>query len=184
MKAGALHPHVGPKDGPCWQMIDVIGTCKLPSTHSMHDEPLDEMTREQKVNAFIRKWQPRLGLQAWDIRYNPNRKSGKGTAADMSRDETRRLCEIRIDPNCPDSELENNVLHELGHLVVGPLEDMAKRLAGTAGGKGAGTLLMDMVHDTSERMIEQWVAGLTGRRQTVLWWHKKQMAMFQPPEAA
>lgn len=140
-------------------------------------------SRTELVVGYIQKWQSRLGLDEWIIRYNPNGGTDKGGVAQNSRDSYRRLCEIRVSPDCPDGELENSVIHELLHLVVAPVLDAANRFAGAVGGKKTGPALMDAIHDDSERMIEQIAFAMSGRRQTEIWWSKKQLAMFQAPKS-
>lgn len=143
-------------------------------------------SRAELVAGHIAKWQERLGLSEWIIRYNPDGKIDKDGAASNSHDPYRLLCEIRISPESPDDELENGVLHELLHLVVEPVTDMAHQFAGAAGDKHVSPVLLDMVHAKSERMIEQIAFALSGRRQTEIWWRKKQMPTFQvkPKDAA
>jgi len=123
--------------------------------------------RAQKVADLIAKWQDRLGLSGWEIRYNPDGKPDKGKAAGMTQDLYLHLCQIVIAKDCPDSELEACVLHEMLHIVTGPLGTMTKQLAGAIGDERTGPLLLDNAHDAEERLIELLVTALTGRKQRI-----------------
>lgn len=177
-----FHPHDGDPYSPCrWMFVDG-GPCGQDYDAAIHAPA----SRTELVAGYISKWQTRLGLSEWIIRYNPDGKIAKDGAASNSHDPYRLLCEVRIGPKSPDDELENSVLHELLHLVVEPVTEMAHQFAGATGDKRLSPVLMDMVHAKTERMIEQIAFALSGKRQTEIWWQKKQMPMFQvkPKDAA
>ena len=121
------------------------------------------MSRDQRIRDLIAKWQPRLGLQAWDVRYNPARKVGKGRDAEAALKRYLLLCEIGIRKNCPDSELEAHVLHELIHVVIDPLAFKAQTMAGAL--CEDHTVLLDETGDVIEAVIERLVNAMLNRRQ-------------------
>src|SRR5688500_9642031 len=124
------------------------------------------MTREQKVNALIAKWQPRLGLQHWVVRYNPDRKIETDDDSDayIYKQNPLRLAEIVIGDVVIDDEIEYCVVHEMLHLVMNDYDALALRCAGGIGGDGA-TLLMDELHERFEEVVETLAGALIGQRQ-------------------
>jgi hypothetical protein len=141
---------------------------------------MTEAQRIKTVNGYIAKWQPRLGLSEWNIRFSPSGEPGPHKAASGTTHEYLRLYEIAIDKACPPSELEACVVHELLHLVIGPLETKAKAMAGALGDRRTAPLLLDETHDVAETAIEQLVNALIGRRQlTVFGEDSERFAMFR-----
>ena len=140
--------------------------CGRPADHNkgVLDIPANHTpSRERRVIDLITKWQPRLGLQDWDIRYNPNRKIRKHSLANNTHSYVYHICEIGVQSDCPDSELEACVLHEMLHPVVNPLVDRALALAGTGGDERVGIMLMDELHEMREALIERMVRALLDR---------------------
>ena len=113
---------------------------------------------------YIEQWQHRLGLDAWDIRYNPDRKVSKLSLANNTNTEGLLICEIGIQKGCPDEEIEGCVVHEMVHLLVNPIVDKAIALAGTVGNEAISMMLMDEYHEMRENLIEQLTRVLLGRK--------------------
>jgi len=164
-------------------------SCGRPIHDPIHLGPykVELPPRADIVAQCIDKWQARLGLADWEIKFNPDRVLDDNEAANMSRDRFRRLAEIGIALDCPDSQLEAGVLHELLHIVLGPVLDMAHSITGALGDQRTAPILMDQVHDLSERAIEQIVDAITGKRQRV-WGNDKLVTFraddYQPPVEA
>lgn len=129
-------------------------------------EASKDVSREQRVRDLIAHWQPRLGLQAWDIRYVdepfPNKKDEQRLSACVYKEMHSKIAQIFLAENTPDEDLVGSVLHELLHITLSDLEEMAMAGAGLAG-RGS-MVFMDMLELRIERAIEDVIFALTGRR--------------------
>lgn len=123
------------------------------------------MSREQRVRDLINKWQPRLGLQSWDIRYVdeavPKAAARTAMAAANQADLTQHA-QVWVDPAAPDTALENLVLHELGHIVTAPLTDFASEIAAHFGGKAA-PLFLNHISNAEEVILNTYAKAITGQ---------------------
>ena len=113
----------------------------------------DDLKQALGVQALIQKWQERLNLTDWEIRYDqgdPNGKRKEWQATQKYR-ETERVAQIRIDPDLPPEQLEGVVVHELLHLVLLPYTTLARTFAAR---HKQGALLLDLLHEEEEPVIE------------------------------
>lgn len=87
--------------------------------------------REAHVTAVARlldRYQRVLGLADWDIRFDPTTPPKDGSRADVEGWAVKRLASIRIDPAAPVDALPRLVVHELLHLWLSQLEELAAPL--------------------------------------------------------
>ena len=79
-------------------------------------------TKQATLDA-IKKWQPRLGLQAWAIHVTFDVDLETGTVMRGRPDEARMVTQLEVRPNVEEMffnylTLEKTVLHELVHCIV------------------------------------------------------------------
>jgi hypothetical protein len=89
-----------------------------------------------------------------------------------------QLCEIGIHKDCPDAEVEACVVHELLHICTNKLRQVAGEYAGALGNPSTGPVLLNAVHEADERLIEQLVEALIGRRPMMFGKSLKHFQMF------
>lgn len=151
------HAFVGGTTDGC----DYVGAGRF--CDGLRDDPIHAPTREQKVQALIAKWQPRLGLQAWDIRYNEAAPCEADEEAAVLCDDQEQLAQLVINPATSDSHLEGIVIHELIHVVMRLYDNLANSAAGTLG-PVAGPMVMEQIDNEQERVVNRIVEAIIGRR--------------------
>lgn len=137
-------------------MPDIRDDCALCTTGEGHVH-ITSASREQRVRDLIAHWQPRLGLQAWDIRYQDIKIPAKAHNAYVARRDQERCAQVYVNPKLPDSVLEECVLHELLHIALSPAFDLAMRAA-------ANQVLIDELDQRHENAIDLLVFALIGKR--------------------
>lgn len=124
------------------------------------------MSREQRVRDLIAKWQPRLRLQAWDIRYVDEKLPDLTTDTSLACGYImgyNQQAQLWIDPKAPDADLEALVLHELGHIVLFYLSELVTDMADKLGGK-ANEVLNAQAHGMIEVAADSYAFAITGRQ--------------------
>lgn len=88
----------------------------------------DVLTKKQ-IEARVRHWRIKLGLQAWDLKVHLA--SIGGHSADCSCNPEYMEATLRFDPiKISPKDLDCYVVHELLHIYVWPLAHVAETLAG------------------------------------------------------
>lgn len=155
------------------QSVTYCGLCRgAPSpnpvghTHIVGPYLVAKLSREQRVRDLIAKWQPRLRLQAWDIRYVdeplPDVEATDYALACSYVMGNNLQAQVWIDPDAPDADLEALVLHELGHMVAKRVASLAEDMAASIGGKGGRALELQL-HNALEILIDSYAIAITGR---------------------
>ena len=121
--------------------------------------------RETKRDAFIvdaiYKYQRKLALLDWDIRYDPEWTSKNDLeSATITGDLYSRSATLRIRDNVPDRLLGQHIVHELFHLVFKEYAIPANHVIAKAGAGGLG--MLDHLADMEERICETVAFALTG----------------------
>lgn len=83
--------------------------------------------RHDRIHGLIRHYQQLLGLADWDIRYDDSPPSD-GSRAEIDGWAVKRMASIRIHPEAPNLSLRRLVVHELLHLWLSQLQELAAPL--------------------------------------------------------
>ncbi len=119
-------------------------------------------TRKELAEDAIREYQKRLGLQTWDIRFDPKPLKGDGFSATCEMRVSTRVAVIRLHPDVPDDFIPADVVHELAHLVLKDYTMLTSHVLAKHGDTALGVL--DMLGDMEERICEVVSFSLTGLR--------------------
>ena len=124
-----------------------------------------KVSREQRVRDLISRWQPRLRLQAWDIRFVdealPDTLDESTAMACITVAGLTEMAQMWIHPDAPDADLEAIVLHELGHLVMDRLNDLVDDMAPEGSPQ---RFLWTQFHAECEKIMDSYAEAITGRR--------------------
>lgn len=93
----------------------------------MAPEAFPRATHADAIAPLLDHYQRVLGLADWDIRFDPTPPS-EGTRAEVDGWAVKRLAAIRIAADAPIEALPRLVVHELMHLWLSQLEDLARPL--------------------------------------------------------
>ncbi len=93
----------------------------------MASESYPRETHERVILPLLDRYQHLLSLSDWDIRFDPTPPS-EGTRAEVDGWAMKRMAAIRIVPDAPIEALPRLVVHELLHLWLAQLEDLAAPL--------------------------------------------------------
>lgn len=88
---------------------------------------------EQQVKRYVRRWGPRLGLHQWDIGVALVDSLTNEAVMEVEPQTAYHRCELRVvrtlkPVNCPYHSIEYCVVHELVHVLMDPLVDIAWEL--------------------------------------------------------
>lgn len=120
------------------------------------------MTKDQALK-FIRRGQRILRLQDWDIELIPIQAEVVNDRQDVALMRTRSLCmeaQLTLAMAHDDESLRQTIWHELAHLLVEALRDVANDLAGQLG-PGAEQLAKDGLDTAEERIVERLAKALS-----------------------
>ena len=128
------------------------------------------MTREGiklRIEAHIEKWQALLGLSAWRILILWDESSDNTSCMQVNWPKHYRKATLSITPSFEtatdealnaaewdEPSLENNVIHELLHLVFAPLRDVIRENCGQY------SSLLYQHHDINETVIDSLVPAI------------------------
>lgn len=114
------------------------------------------MLRDDKeyINNVLAKWQARLGLSDWDIRYDPEKGAGKDAHARIDLNAYRRMGQLRLAKDLPDKHIPYFIVHELLHVWLVGLREPITNLYGCTA--------WHPVEANEEQMINALAAALTG----------------------
>ena len=111
---------------------------------------------EELVENLMFKWQQRLGLLDWDIRYAHGVEPAEGSRGTSNIWHAKRSVTVRIRQSAPDEVVEEIVLHELLHVVLAPgwdaLSDALRRIASHDLYEGTKELADEMEETTIQHL--------------------------------
>lgn len=119
-------------------------------------------TRDESIRATIDWLAPRLRLQDWDIRHDPDTAlvdAEDAVAMTWVRDH-QKVATIRVASDTPDSQIPRAVAHELVHLVLLEYIRLVNHTLAKCGDAALG--VVDHLAEVLERVCETIAEALTG----------------------
>ncbi len=139
-------------------------------------------SRKELAEDAIRTYRKRLGLESWDIRFDPKPLKGDGFSATCEMRVSTRVAVIRLHPDVPDDFIPADVVHELAHLVLKDYTMLTSHVLAKHGDTALGVL--DMLGDMEERICEVVSFSLTGLRFAPIGKHERKCYAVFDEEAA
>jgi hypothetical protein len=119
-------------------------------------------TRGDRITWSIERFQRDLRLNDWDIRYDPrwSKKDDKHASALTRPSSQHKVAVVRLSPDVTGDNIDFHIAHELTHLMLWDLHQLAGSLAAKNG--KAGLAFIDRMEDHVERICNQVAHALSG----------------------
>lgn len=119
------------------------------------------MSREERINGLIRKWQARLRLQDWDIRFIEG-PTDENCVANNDSWRLKQIAVIRVKPGLTPEAEEREVVHELLHTLLKGVREAWDNEAHRYMPPLVYAAVEDLATEHEEVVIEKLVCALTG----------------------
>lgn len=122
------------------------------------------MLTEKQVRRIIDRWAPRLGLRDWqwliEVVDAPD-VDDTGAPADVARDSTMHVAQVRIIAGATTEQANEHILHEMLHCVLHPMWAAAALTAKQLDAQGTG-LALDYIAAGEELAVQALTRALLG----------------------
>ena len=120
---------------------------------------MNKAERTERVTALLTEWQRRLGVADWTIRFIDDAPADEDRASiDMFT--LKRLAVFRIAPTMPETSWIESVVHELLHVALVDLEDLANNAFDAM--SPAAKAIAKAEYDKAQHRIIQSLVGAFG----------------------